>query len=284
MKSLIVIQGCGRGIGRALLKGLAKNIDPSKSHILALNRSKPTDLDSNRNSTEFDPNSTTFFPLDIAKLSQQTGSLTDSGSEVAAISAWLSANQKELGIRQIWNVAGVLHPERSILNTFVDPAAWQQASNSFHTNVLGPLRLFSLLVPQMWRQPAGSNPSSSLLPLPLGIFNLSARVSSIEENSTLGGWHSYRASKTAANQIMRNLHLELSRKSNRQDPVPCLSLHPGFVDTDMTRPFHRNMKPGQVWSPDQAAAKLLSMSSSAEAMQRLSGKLYDIQKDEIIPF
>lgn len=66
--------------------------------------------------------------------------------------------------------------------------------------------------------------------------NLSARVSSIRENR-LGGWHSYRASKTALNMLTKSAAVELGQGSA---PVICLLLHPGTVATDLSRPFNRN--------------------------------------------
>ena len=56
---------------------------------------------------------------------------------------------------------------------------------------------------------------------------LSARVGSIGDNR-LGGWHSYRASKAALNQIVRGAAIEFSR--THRDAI-CVALHPGTVAT-----------------------------------------------------
>ena len=69
--------------------------------------------------------------------------------------------------------------------------------------------------------------------------NLSARVSSIRENR-LGGWHSYRASKSALNMLTKSAAVELGQGGA---PVICLLLHPGTVATDLSRPFNRNGAP-----------------------------------------
>ena len=79
---------------------------------------------------------------------------------------------------------------------------------------------------------------------------LSARVGSIGDNR-LGGWHSYRASKAALNQLMHGAAIELAR-SHPRACVTCL--HPGTVDTDLTRRFaggHPTV------TPEQAAQNLL---------------------------
>lgn len=70
---------------------------------------------------------------------------------------------------------------------------------------------------------------------PAVIANMSARVGSIGDNS-LGGWYSYRASKTALNQLTKTMSLECAR---RKMNVACILLHPGTVDTDLSLPFQK---------------------------------------------
>ncbi|MFC0408954.1 SDR family NAD(P)-dependent oxidoreductase [Roseomonas elaeocarpi] len=82
---------------------------------------------------------------------------------------------------------------------------------------------------------------------------LSARVGSIGDNR-LGGWHGYRASKAALNMILRNLAIELAR--TRPEAI-CVGLHPGTVDTALSRPFQRGVPEGKLFTPDHAAACLL---------------------------
>ena len=62
---------------------------------------------------------------------------------------------------------------------------------------------------------------------------LSARVGSIGDNQ-LGGWHSYRASKAALNQLLKGASIELSR-SHAQAIV--VALHPGTVATPFTEAY-----------------------------------------------
>tara|TARA_R110002051_G_scaffold276092_1_gene337401 strand:- start:1467 stop:2108 length:642 start_codon:yes stop_codon:yes gene_type:complete len=59
---------------------------------------------------------------------------------------------------------------------------------------------------------------------------LSARVGSIGDNQ-IGGWHSYRASKAALNQIVRGAAIDLSRSHKGS---VCVALHPGTVQTEFT--------------------------------------------------
>ena len=82
---------------------------------------------------------------------------------------------------------------------------------------------------------------------------LSARVGSIGDNR-LGGWHSYRASKAALNMIVANLAIELGRTHPRATAV---GLHPGTVDTPLSRPFRRSVPSWQVLPPEVSARHLL---------------------------
>ena len=65
---------------------------------------------------------------------------------------------------------------------------------------------------------------------------LSARVGSIGDNR-LGGWISYRAAKAALNQIVHTSAIELARSHPH---LACFSLHPGTVETPLTKPFVEN--------------------------------------------
>lgn len=84
---------------------------------------------------------------------------------------------------------------------------------------------------------------------------LSARVGSIEDNH-LGGWHSYRASKTALNMLLRNFAIELAR-TNKQ--AVCVGLHPGTVDSGLSKPFQGNVPDGKLFTPAYSASCLLTV-------------------------
>ncbi len=84
---------------------------------------------------------------------------------------------------------------------------------------------------------------------------LSARVGSIGDNR-LGGWHSYRASKAALNMLLRNLAVELGR-THPQAVVA--GLHPGTVDTGLSAPFQKGVKPEKLFTADHSAGKLLAV-------------------------
>lgn len=67
---------------------------------------------------------------------------------------------------------------------------------------------------------------------------LTARVGSIGDNA-LGGWYAYRASKAAANQIVRTSAIEIAR-THRHAVV--VALHPGTVATPFTEAYPAHAK------------------------------------------
>ncbi|NDV02197.1 SDR family NAD(P)-dependent oxidoreductase [Pseudoroseicyclus tamaricis] len=93
---------------------------------------------------------------------------------------------------------------------------------------------------------------------------LSARVGSIGDNR-LGGWHSYRASKAALNQIIRGAAIELAR-THPQAVVA--ALHPGTVETPFTEGYPRDKLP-----PAEAARRLWAVLEGLPADE--SGGFFD---------
>jgi NAD(P)-dependent dehydrogenase (short-subunit alcohol dehydrogenase family) len=87
---------------------------------------------------------------------------------------------------------------------------------------------------------------------------LSARVGSIEDNH-LGGWHSYRAAKAGLHQIIRTCSIELAR---RNPAAICVALHPGTVNTALSKPFQGAVSDGKLFAPAYAAECLLQVVDS----------------------
>jgi NAD(P)-dependent dehydrogenase (short-subunit alcohol dehydrogenase family) len=106
---------------------------------------------------------------------------------------------------------------------------------------------------------------------------LSARVGSIADNK-LGGWYGYRASKAALNQLVRTLSIEEKRRNDRSIVV---ALHPGTVDTALSRPFQAGVRADQLFAPDRAAVQLLDVIDGLKAPD--SGKHFGWDGAEIAP-
>lgn len=84
---------------------------------------------------------------------------------------------------------------------------------------------------------------------------LSARVGSISDNR-LGGWTSYRASKAALNMVLKTLSIEHARTRPRSSII---GLHPGTVDTALSRPFSGNVPDGKLFTAAKSANYLLDV-------------------------
>lgn len=106
---------------------------------------------------------------------------------------------------------------------------------------------------------------------------LSARVGSISDNR-LGGWYAYRASKAALNMVIKNAAIEMSR-GNKQAII--VGLHPGTVDSGLSKPFQENVPEGKLFSPDFSAKSLLDVLAKLTPLD--SGKCFDWDGREIQP-
>ncbi len=106
---------------------------------------------------------------------------------------------------------------------------------------------------------------------------LSARVGSIQDNH-LGGWYGYRASKAALNMLLKTASIELKRKN---PTAAIVGVHPGTVDSALSKPFQRNVPSTQLFSPQQSAAAIIDVLNSMDAKK--SGKVWAWDGREIRP-
>lgn len=182
--------------------------------------------------------------------------LTDEASIAAAAAR---AGSPELVIV----ATGLLHegergPEKALRE--LDPA-W--LARQFAVNAIGPALVAKHFLPRMPRQ------GRSVFAM------LSARVGSIGDNR-LGGWYGYRASKAALNQLVRTLAIEDRRRNERGIVV---ALHPGTVDTALSRPFQQAGR--DLFQPARAAVQLLDVIDGLRPAD--SGKLFAWDGAEIAP-
>ena len=106
---------------------------------------------------------------------------------------------------------------------------------------------------------------------------LSARVGSISNNK-IGGWYSYRASKSALNQIIKNFSIEIKRSNPNSIFV---GLQPGTVKSNLSKPFQKNVNSKNLFSPDYSAKKLLDVINNLSNED--TGKLFAWDGEEIHP-
>ncbi|WP_017445837.1 SDR family NAD(P)-dependent oxidoreductase [Gayadomonas joobiniege] len=81
---------------------------------------------------------------------------------------------------------------------------------------------------------------------------LSAMVGSITDNK-LGGWYSYRASKAALNMLVKTTSIEWARNYPKNILV---ALHPGTTDSQLSKPFQKNISAQRLYSPEQTAKRI----------------------------
>ena len=106
---------------------------------------------------------------------------------------------------------------------------------------------------------------------------LSARVGSISNNK-IGGWYSYRASKSALNQIIKNFSIEIKRSNPNSIFV---GLQPGTVKSNLSKPFQKNVNSKNLFSPDYSAKKLIDVINNLSIED--TGKLFAWDGEEINP-
>ena len=185
--------------------------------------------------------------------------LTDEAG-IAAAAASLTAPPRTVIV-----ATGLLHdgdhgPEKSM--AALDPA-W--LARQHQVNAIGPALVAKHFLPA---QPRTGRTIFAAL---------SARVGSIGDNR-LGGWYGYRASKAALNQLIRTLAIEQRRRNDRAIVV---GLHPGTVDTALSKPFGGNVAADQLFTPDRAAVQLLDVLDGLRPGD--SGKLWAWDGVEITP-
>jgi NAD(P)-dependent dehydrogenase (short-subunit alcohol dehydrogenase family) len=105
---------------------------------------------------------------------------------------------------------------------------------------------------------------------------LSARVGSIGDNR-LGGWPSYRMSKAALNMLIRTVSIEQAR---RLPEAIVVTLHPGTVDTALSKPFSKRVAAPKLFSPTFAATQLLRVINGLE--QKDTGGFYAYDGSPIV--
>jgi NAD(P)-dependent dehydrogenase (short-subunit alcohol dehydrogenase family) len=176
----------------------------------------------------------------VMRLSRRDGTGFDIADEASIEREAARIASAADGLDLVFNATGALEidgagPERAL--RAIDPAAMRR---QFEVNAIGPallLKHFSRLLPRQRRCLFAS---------------LSARVGSIGDNR-LGGWISYRAAKSAQNQIIRTAAIELARTHPR---CVVAALHPGTVATPLSSHYR-----GQrvVFEPAEAAESLLTV-------------------------
>lgn len=222
-----LVIGGNRGIGFALVE--AQLARPDLSRVIATHRPK-ADLANLLVLKSRYREKLVLQPLDVT-----------SEPSLQAFGRFLEADPAEIDLAI--HAAGILHdgeitPEKSLAQCHS-----AHLMRLFEVNSIGPLMVAGALLPTLKRKQRFT------------FAALSAMVGSIGDNR-LGGWYGYRASKTALNQFIRTMANECRLKYPRASIV---AIHPGTTDTDLSRPFQKNVEPSKLYSPRTTAGRILSV-------------------------
>ncbi len=160
---------------------------------------------------------------------------------------------------------GILHQARILPEKSLKDLSAEKFLHIFEANAIVPALVAKHFLPKL----------NSDKPSRFAAF--SARVGSLSDNQ-LGGWYSYRASKAALNMIIKNAAIEIGR---RNKGAVIVGLHPGTVDSNLSKPFQANVPAEKLFSPDYAAHKLLSVLENLTPEK--SGKCFAWDGKEIMP-
>lgn len=160
----------------------------------------------------------------------------------------------------IFVATGILAPEGSGPEKSVAAIEAATMAEVMAVNAIGPALVIQAALP--------------LLPKdePSVLAVMSARVGSIGDNR-IGGWHSYRASKAALNQIIRGTAIEMRRTHK---DAACVALHPGTVATPFTADYAGRHK---TVPPEEAARNLIDVVAGLGPEQ--SGRFFDYSGAEV---
>ncbi|KAK7110019.1 C-signal-like [Littorina saxatilis] len=220
--TVCLVQGASRGIGLGFCRALlAKS---SNTSVIATCRN-PTAASELQSLQQQHPQQLSVLQLDVTDSRQ-----IEEASKVVG--------DKYGHVDLMINSAGMLHPTGRGETGLKDVSA-EGLDITLRTNAVGPLVMAKHFAPLLQKGEGviGVQSSDYKSFHASVLVNMSAKVGSITDNG-LGGWYSYRLSKAALNMATKNLSLELGRGRRK---VICISMHPGTVDTALSRPYHKNV-------------------------------------------
>ena len=158
----------------------------------------------------------------------------------STIAEALNQVPKDISFDLVLVCTGILHSEQWMPEKSYSRISMDQMLSTFQVNTFGPALIAKYFLPKLNRQ------SRSVFAF------FSARVGSISDNR-LGGWYSYRASKSALNMMIKCLSIETERKNKHAIIV---GLHPGTVETNLSAPFQSGVAEGKLFSKEQSVSYL----------------------------
>jgi NAD(P)-dependent dehydrogenase (short-subunit alcohol dehydrogenase family) len=228
MGKVAFVQGASRGLGLALAGELAAREDVDRVYASSRQAEASEGLRALRE--RHGPKVCILLEVDVR-------------SELTIGWAAEKVASEQKAVHLLICAAGMLHESTTQPEKRFEQVNQVALEHSFAVNAQGPILTARHLLPLMMHGERAV------------IANISAHAGSLEDNH-LGGWYSYRASKAAQNMLTRTLAIELRR---RAPAIICVALDPGSMDTELSRPFRRNIHAEDLVSPAQAATRLLAL-------------------------
>lgn len=242
LKSIVII-GCSGAIGKALVEALISRFPDASIYGFSRTAS--------------------FHSLEKKPDKYQEARIDYEDEASIAKCAALAAETGPLDLVIV--ATGILHqgeitPEKSLRDLSAE-----KMMALYQANCITPSLLAKHFIPKL-------NKGST------SVFSaLSARVGSISDNA-LGGWYAYRASKSALNMVIKNAGIETAR---RNKSAIIVGLHPGTVDSDLSKPFQANVPAGKLFRPLDSANYLLE--TLLQLTPNQTGKCFAWDGQEIAP-
>ncbi|MHA2937163.1 SDR family NAD(P)-dependent oxidoreductase [Vibrio sp. RC27] len=164
-----------------------------------------------------------------------------SSEQSIATAAEIASKHRKLDL--VFVATGLLHNDTLAPEKALKDITSENLTKIFHANTVTPALIAKHFLPKL-------NKSDRSI-----FAAISARVGSISDNQ-LGGWYSYRASKSALNMIIKSASIEMGR-SNKNAII--VGVHPGTVDSSLSKPFQKNVQQGKLFSPAYSAERLLDV-------------------------
>ena len=233
----IAIIGASGTIGQAFLKNFLKNQKTQKLYTFS------------RSNISFDDVRIIHHFIDI----EDEGSIEKAASSIP-YNEQLDYIIVTTGILSINNIL----PEKSIKDL-----SYTKFNKLYAVNTIGPALIAKHFIQKL------NKDKKSIFAV------LSARVGSISDN-ILGGWYSYRCSKSALNMLIKNLSVEMRRKNAK---LTVIGLHPGTVNSKLSEPFSSSISNDKIFTAYYSVSKMINVLENLTTED--SGKLFAWDGKEI---
>ncbi len=159
-----------------------------------------------------------------------------------------SIKQQTSNLHQVIIFNGQLHNDHHMPEKKLEDINSDYFTQLMHSNTMVPMLCLQSLIPLLNHHTHCT------------ITALSARVGSLNDNK-LGGWYTYRATKAALNMLFKTSAIELHRRAKN---TKLILFHPGTTDTNLSKPFQRNVPEGKLFTSSFVAEQLFKITNNCD--------------------